>query len=449
MMFDFGLIIVLIFLNGVFAMSEMAIVSARKVRLQQLGENGNRGASKALELAEHPTRFLSTIQVGITSIGILSGALGEDAIARPLLPYLQSIPSFAPYAEKLALAITVVTITYLSLIVGELVPKRLALNFPERIAALIARPMHALSLAALPAVKILSYTVELALWLLRIKPKIEPSVTEEEIRLLLAQGTEEGVFEESEYRFMENILKLDDRKLGSIMTPRKDIVWIDVRKSFEESRQLIVDHAHWILPLCDGSLEQIVGFIKTKDILDRVLFGDHPKLENISVKALFVPDSLTLMGLLEQFRKSSRQTALVVDEYGEINGLVALSDVFEAIVGVLAAEGKKDRPEIIQRDDGSWLVDGMLDIDQLMEQFELDELWEKRDGHFYTVGGFIMLHLGHVPKVTDHFEFLGLRFEVVDMDGNRVDKVLISRSPEICNDESTLLRSCSVFKKLS
>jgi len=436
MTFDFGLILLLIFLNGVFAMSEMAIVSARKVRLQQMGETGNGGAAKALELAEQPTRFLSTIQVGITSIGILSGALGEDAIAKPLLPYLQSIPLLAPYAEKMALAITVVAITYLSLIVGELVPKRLALNFPERIAAWIARPMHGLSLAALPAVKLLSYSVELVLWLLRIKPKNEPSITEEEIKLLLAQGTEEGVFEEAEYRFMENILRLDNRKVGSIMTQRKDIISLDIQNSFDENRQLIVDHTHWVLPLCDGGLETVTGFVKTKDILDRVLMEDKPKLETIAVKSLFVPDSLTLMGLLEQFRKAHLHTALVVDEYGEIQGLVALADVFEAIVGALTTGGREDRPEIIQREDGSWLVDGMLDIHLLKEKFDLDDLSEERYGHFHTVGGFVMLHLGHVPKASDHFEFEGLRFEVVDMDSNRVDKVLISKTPGLNDVEN-------------
>lgn len=430
MTFEIGLILLLIFLNGVFAMSEMAVVSARKVRLQQLGERGNSGAAKALELAEQPTRFLSTIQVGITSIGILTGALGEEAIAKPILPYLQSIPSLAPYAEKVALTITVVTITYLSLIVGELVPKRLALSFPERIATWIALPMHRLSQVALPAVKLLSFSTDLVLWLLRIKPKNEPSITEEEIKLLLAQGAEEGVFEEAEYRFMENILRLDDRKMGSIMTLCKDIVWLDLQKSFEENRQRIVDHIHRILPLCNGGLETIVGFVKTKDLLDRVLLGEQPKLNAIAVKPLFVPDSLTLMGLLEQFRKSHLHTALVVDEYGEIHGLVSLGDVLEAIVGALAAGGREDRPEILQREDGSWLVDGMLDIHLLIEQFDLDELSEELNGHFHTVGGFVMLHLGHVPKITDYFEFLGLRFEVVDMDGNRVDKVLISQIPE-------------------
>ena len=428
MTYDFGLILLLIFLNGVFAMSEMAIVSARKVRLQQLAETGNGGAAKALELADQPTHFLSTIQVGITSIGILSGALGESAIAKPLIPYLQAIPSLVPYADKLALAVTVITITYLSLIVGELVPKRVALNFPERIAAWIARPMHGLSLAALPAVKILSYSVELALWLLRIKPKNEPSITEEEIKLLLAQGTEEGVFEEAEYRFMENILRLDDRKVGAIMTQRKDIVWLDIRKSFDENRQIIVDHTHWVLPLCDGGLDNVTGFVKTKDILDRVLLGEQPELNAIAIKALFVPNSLTLMGLLEQLKKSHLHTALVADEYGEIHGLVALGDVLEAIIGALTVGGREYRPEMIQREDGSWLVDGMLDIHQLKEQFDIDDLLEDRYGHFHTVGGFVMLHLGHVPKAADHFELEGLRFEVVDMDDNRVDKVLISKT---------------------
>jgi putative hemolysin len=427
MAFEFGLIVSLIFLNGVFAMSEMAVVSARKVRLQQLAESGMGGADKALELAEHPTYFLSTIQVGITSIGILSGALGEEAIAEPLLPYLRQFPQLEPYAEELALAVTVVVITYFSLILGELAPKRLALNFPEQIAAAIARPMHGLSLVALPAVKTLSLSTDLVLWLLRIKPKKTPSVTEEEIKILLEQGTEEGIFEEAEQQFMENILRLDDRKVGAIMTQRKNIVWVDLRISFEENRQRILDHTHWVLPLCDGGPDNIIGFVKTKDLLDRVLLGDLPNLRAIAVNALFVPDTLTLMELLEQFRKSHLHTALVVDEYGEIEGLVALGDVLEAIVGELATGSRVDRPEIIQREDGSWLVDGMLDIDRLKEQFDLNELPGERDGHFNTVGGFVMLHLGSVPNPTDSFEFAGLRLEVMDMDGNRVDKVLIAR----------------------
>jgi putative hemolysin len=431
MAFEFSLILLLILLNGIFSMSEMAIVSARRVRLQKLAEGGNGGAAKALELAEQPTRFLSTIQVGITSIGILSGALGEAAIADPLLPYLEQIPQLAPFAKKLALAIAVIAITYLSLIAGELVPKRLALNFPERIAAAVARPMHGLSLVVLPAVKLLSLSTELVLWLLRSKPRKGPSVTEEEIKILLEQATEEGVFEEAEQQFMENIIRLSDRKVGAVMTPRKDIAWLDLRLPFEENRQRILDHTHWVLPLCDGGLETIVGFVKTKDLLDRVLLGDKPELRTIAVNGLFVPESLTLMELLEEFRKSHLQTALVVDEYGEIEGLVALGDVLEAIVGDLPVESRKDRPDIVRREDGSWLVDGMLDIDRLKERFDLDELPGEKEGPFNTVGGFVMLHLGRVPKATDSFEFAGLRLEVLDMDGNRVDKVLIAQASKL------------------
>jgi putative hemolysin len=411
MAFEFGLILLLILLNGVFAMSEMAIVSARKLRLQQLAEGGSGGAAKALELAEQPTRFLSTIQVGITSIGILSGALGEDAIAKPLMPYFEKMPPLSSYAEELALAVTVVVITYLSLIIGELVPKRLALNFPERIAAWIARPMHGLSLAVLPAVKVLSLSTELVLWLLRIKPRKEPTVTEEEIKILLEQGTEEGIFEEAEQQLMENILRLDDRRVGAIMIPRKDIVCLDLKKPFEENRRRILEHAYWVLPLCDGGLDNIVGLVKTKDLLDRMLLGDQPNLRAVAVNALFVPDSLTLMELLEHFREYRLHTMLVVDEYGEVNGLVALGDVLKAIIGNLPSGAGADKPDIVQREDGSWLVDGMMDIDRLKELFDLDELPEERDGRFNTVGGFVMLHLGRVPKPADVFEFEGLRLE--------------------------------------
>jgi len=370
MPFDFVLILLLIGLNGIFALSEMAVVSARRLRLRQLCESGNRGAAKALELAEQPTRFLSTIQVGITSIGILSGALGEEVIAKPLLAKLRSIPLLAEYADELALAMTVMLITFVSLIVGELVPKRIALSFPERIAAIVARPMHVLSILALPVVKLLSLTTELVLWLLWVRPRNEPTLTEEEIKLLLEQGSEEGILEESEYRLMENILKLDARKVRSIMTLRQDIVWLDLKKPFELNRQLVIDHTHGVLPVCSGNLETVVGFVKTKDILDRVLMGDRLELTHVMVSALFVPASISLLGLLEQFKQAHLHTSLVVDEYGVILGLVTLGDVLEAIVGNLAPS-EEDRPEIICREDGSWLVDGMLDIECFKEHFDL------------------------------------------------------------------------------
>jgi putative hemolysin len=426
MWFDFGLIFFLIILNGLFAMSEMAIVSARKVRLGQLADKGSKGATKALELAQQPTHFLSTVQVGITSIAILSGALGERVISDHLQAYFITIPELAPYARELALASMVITITYLSLIVGELVPKRLALIHPESVAAFLARPMYLLSLAALPLVKLLSFSTDLALRLMGVRRPDEPTVTEEEIKVLLEQGTVEGVFERTEQQLVENILRLDDRKVGAIMTPRKDIVYLDIQKPFERNRQTIIDHPHWIIPLCNDGLDNIIGFVKTKDLLNRMLLGDKADLMELITPALFVPNSLSLMQVLEQFKKSHLHTALVVDEYGELDGLVSLSDILEAIVGDIPSETSSEEPQAVRREDGSWLVDGMLDIERLKELFDLAHLPEEQMGNFHTVGGFVMLRLGNVPKVTDVFEFEGLRFEVIDMDRNRVDKVLVT-----------------------
>lgn len=430
MWFDLGLILFLILMNGVFAMAEMAIVSARKVRLRQSAGKGSKGAAKAAELAEQPSRFLSTVQVGITSIGILSGALGERAIVDHLQTSLAAIPRLAPYAHEIALTAMVVAITYVSLIIGELVPKRLALLRPESIAAFFARPMHGLSLMTLPLVKFLSISTDLVLRIFGARRPDEPSVTEEEIKLLLEQATVEGIFEPAEQQLVENILRLDDRKVGAIMTPRKDIVHLDVHKPFERNRQTIIDHPHWIIPLCRDGLDNIIGFVKTKDLLNRMLSGEKPDLMELLTPALFVPNSLSLMQVLEQFKKSHLHTALVVDEYGELDGLVSLSDILEAIVGDIPSETGAEEPQAVRREDGSWLVDGMLDSDRLKDLFGLDELPEEQAGNFHTVGGFVMLRLGNVPKVTDWFEFEGLRFEVVDMDRHRVDKVLITALPQ-------------------
>jgi len=424
---ELGLILLLIVLNGVLSMSEMAIISSRKLRLQQLAKQGDRGAATALKMAAHPTRFLSTVQIGITAIGILSGTLGDDAIATLLMPWLLSVPELAPYADDLALAVTVILITYLSLIIGELVPKRLALGFSETIAAWVARPMFGLSLLALPVVKLLSGSTELVLWLLRIKPRSGPSMSEQEIRLLLDQGTREGVIEEQEYRFIANVFNLDDRRVGSVMTLPQDIVWLDLKKPLEQNWRCIVGNSHEVFPLCDGGLDNIIGFVKAKDVLDKMLLGGKPDLDSLKVNALFVPDSLTLMDLLEAFKRSYMHTALVVDEYGDIHGLVSLDDVFDAIVGASVAGSLEDTPKIVQREDGSWLVDGRLDIYRFREHFHLAYQPEEAGGHYpyQTVGGFIMLQMGRIPKATDYFDLDGFRFEVVDMDGNRVDKVLV------------------------
>ena len=426
MWFDIGLILFLIVMNGLFAMSEIAIVSARRVRLQHAAEKGSKGAARALELAEQPGRFLSTIQVGITSIGILSGALGERVIADQLHDYFLTVPELSTYAHELSLTIMVATITYISLIIGELVPKRLALLRPEGIAAFFARPMHLLSVVALPLVKLLSVSTDLVLRALGVRPPDEPSVTEEEIKVLLEQATVEGVFERSEQQLVENILRLDDRKVGAIMTPRKDIVYLDIQKPFERNRQTITEHPHWILPLCNDGLDNLIGFVKTKDLLNRMLAGEKADLMELLTPALFVPNSLSLMQVLEQFKKSHLHTAIVVDEYGELDGLVSLSDILEAIVGDIPSDASDEEPQVVRREDGSWLIDGMLDIERFKELFDLALLPEEQMGNFHTVGGFVMLRLGNVPRVTDCFEFEGLRFEVIDMDRNRVDKVLVT-----------------------
>jgi putative hemolysin len=424
-----GLVLFLIFVNGLFAMSEMAIVSARRSRLQQRADKGGAGEVRALELAAQPSRFLSTVQVGITTIGVLNGALGEASVSSQIEPLLMTMPELAPYAHEISLTITVFAITYLSLIIGELVPKRLALLHAESIAAAVAGPMHYLSLIALPLVKFLSISTDIVLRIVGARPVRQPSVTEEEIKLLLQQGILEGVFEEVEQELVENILRLDSRKVGAIMTPRKDVVYLDVTKSYEVNRGVLTDHPHWIIPLCRGGVDNVVGFVKTKDVLNRLLAGEKPELAELVTQALFVPNSLSLMQLLEHFKRSHLQTALVVDEYGELTGLVTLTDVLEAIVGAIASETAEEEPQVSQREDGSWLVDGMLDIDRFKQLFELDALPEEESGNFHTMAGFVMLRLGNVPKVTDTFEFEDLRFEVVDMDRNRVDKILVTRLP--------------------
>jgi len=426
---DAAVLLLLIVLNGIFAMSELAIVSSRRVRLQQLAEDGRPGAQRALELADDPTRFLSTIQVGITSIGILIGAIGEATFADHLREPLARIPAIEPYADTLALAILVVVVTYLSLIFGELVPKRLAMIRAEAIAMRVSRPMHWISAIGRPVVRLLSLSTDFILRLLRVRRASEPSVTDEEIKVLMEQGAEEGVFERVEQELVENILLLDNRRVGAIMTPRMDIVFVDVREPFAGNRQRILDDAHSEIPVCDGGLENVVGFVKSKALLKRLLLGEPVDLAVLSERPLFVPKTLTLMQLLEHFKRSHLHTALVVDEYGEVTGLVSLNDVLEAIVGDLPSGGGEGEAEAVQREDGSWLIDGMMDLHEIKQRFDLEELPGEETGHVHTLSGYVMLSLGRVPRVAESFEAAGLRFEVVDMDGHRVDKVLVKPLP--------------------
>jgi len=423
--FEVLFILLLVVANGVFALSEMAVVSARKVRLQQWANEGNTNARTALELANAPTRFLSTVQVGITLIGILAGALGGATIAKKLALLLSQIRWLAPYSQAIGLGIVVVSITYLSLIIGELVPKRVALNNPERIAATIATPMRALSALASPVVHLLSTSTEVALRLLGIKPSLEPQVTEEEIRVLIKQGTEAGTFEVAEQDMVQRVFRLGDRQVSGLMTPRLEIVWLDLEDLAENNRHKMTRSAHSRFPVCQGGLDNVIGVVQVKDLLARSLAGEVIDLTAALQTPLFVPESMPALNVLELFKQSGTHTALVVDEYGVVQGLVTLNDILEALVGDIPSVDELAEPQVVQREDGSWLLDGLLPVEDFFELFNIQALADEQRGNYQTLGGFVTTHLGRIPAAADHFEWRKLRFEVMDMDGNRVDKVLI------------------------
>lgn len=426
---DIFIIFVLFFLNGIFAMAEIAIVSSRKVRLQQWAEEGHRGAIAALKLADEPTRFLSTIQIGITLIGILSGAFGEAAIADRLIPYFASVPLLADIARPLALGITVLLITYFSLIIGELVPKRIGMQNPEVLATVLAPPMLLLARATRPLVRFLSLSTETVLRVLGIKKPKEPSITEEEIKVLMEQGAEEGIFERAEQELVENIFSLDEKKVVSIMTQRKDIIALDIDDPLEDNLRIIKQSVFTRYPVCKGGFENVLGMIQAKDLLHRLLDDKSVTLTELVRPPLYVPEAISPMQLLEQFKRTRNHTALVVDEYGEIEGLVSINDVMEAIVGDLPTEASDSDEEIVQRDDGSWLVDGMMSLDDFKEHFDLDMIEGEETGDFQTVAGFVIFMLGRVPATADRVEWGGFTFEVVDMDRTRVDKLLVTPPP--------------------
>jgi putative hemolysin len=435
---ELSLLLALILLNGAFAMSEIAVVGSRRARLVQLSESGSTGARHALALAAEPTRFLSSVQIGITTIGILSGAIGEATIANRLRIMLEEVPVLAGYADTFAVVLMVVGLTYVSLILGELAPKRLALTRPEAIASVIARPMQVVAAIGRPLVYILSVSTDTVLALFGVRKGKEPAVTHEEVKLLIAQGTEQGVFEQSEQEMVTNVLNLDERRVESVLTPRSAIVFLDVRDTPERSREQLRKDSHDVLPLCDGGLDHVVGFVRSTRVLDQLLERGTLDLPALAERPLFVPESMTLMKLLEQFKRTHLPLALAIDEFGEVEGLVSLTDVVSSIVGDLPAE-PGDEPMIVPRDDGSWLLDGALDLDTLFRTLRSDSLVNDEERQrYHTVGGLVMLSLGRVPRTGDMFERGAFRFEVVDMDGNRVDRVLVSpKAQQAVSSEAT------------
>lgn len=426
------IVLLLILANGLFAMSEMAIVSSRKVRLQQLANTGNQKAQTALELANTPNRFLSTVQVGITLIGILAGAFGGATLAEKLAVELSQIPILDPYSDVIALAFVVGLIAYLSLIFGELVPKRLALNNPEQIAVIIAKPMNFLSKLTAPVVHLLSISTEFILRLLGIQASNEPQVTAEEIKVLIEQGTQSGIVEEAEQDIVDRVFQLGDRPVQSLMTPRPEIFWLDLDDTAEENRQQLNQISSTRVLVCQEGLDNVLGFVQVTDLLSQTLSNQPLDLTRSLRRPLFVPENTSVLKILEMFKQTGIHIGIVVDEYGVIQGLVTLNDILLELVGDIPTIDNQDEPQVIQREDGSWLLDGMLGVEDFFQLFELERFAGQSQGNYHTVGGFVITHLSRIPSVAEHFEWKGLRIEVVDMDGNRVDKVLvmpISRNP--------------------
>lgn len=419
------IVFLLIVANGVFVMSEMAIVSVRKVRLQQIANQGNTQAGIALELANSPNQFLGTVQIGITLLAIVSGAFGESVISARVGMLLKWFPPLAPLSDAIASIAAILIITYLTLVIGELMPKRLALNNPEKIASAVAIPMQMLSKLTYPIVQLLSVSTELMMGLLNIRPSTEPLVTQEEVKVLIAQGTEAGTFEEAEQDMVERVFRLGDRRVRALMTPRPEIVWLDLDDSAEMNRQVMMDSAHSRYLVCQGELDNVLGIIHVNDLLSNCLLNKPLDLTSALHRPVYVPESTPGLRILELFKQSSTHIAIVVDEYGVIQGLVTLNDILEEIVGDIPSVDTSDEPQAVQREDGSWLVDGMLSVEEFFELFDIEELLGEHRGNYHTVGGFVVTQLGRIPKATDCFEWRDMRLEVMDMDGNRVDKVLV------------------------
>lgn len=424
---QFFIIFILVIANGIFSMAELAIVSSRKVRLMQRAEDGDEGAKTALALADSPNRFLSTVQIGITLIGTLAGALGGASLTDDLEAVIAQQPLLAPYAHTLALGTIVLLVTYLSLVIGELVPKRLAMSNPEGIAAAVSMPMRFLSILVRPLIWLLSISTEGVLRLLRVKNTNNALVTPEEITGLMEQGEVTGMFEETETDIVESVFRLGDLRAGALMTPRTDIDWVDLEEPFEVNLQRMMDSPHTHFPTANGSLDNVVGILRGKDVLARVTDEVTVQLRELIQPAVFIPESMPAFEVLELLKGANGNLVLVIDEYGGMLGMVTLFDVMEAIVGGISERGEPVVPEAQQREDGSWLVEGMMRIDEFKKLFDIDELPEEARAGYQTVGGFVMTMIGSVPQAGQTFECCGWKYEVLDMDGMRVDKVLVSK----------------------
>ncbi len=420
------ILIGLIVLNGLFAMSEIALVTARRARLAKRAEEGDVAASVAMELGEDPNRFLSTIQIGITSIGILSGIVGEAVLARPLALWLQQLGLEASLSDHGATVLVVIVITYTSIVVGELVPKRIGQINPEGIALLVAQPMSMLATLSRPFVMLLANSTALLLRLLGQREVSGPSVTEEEIHALLVEGSEAGVIEKNEHAMVRNVFRLDDRQIVSLMVPRSELVYLDINRPLEENLAIITSSAHARFPVCRGGLEDILGILDVRQLLGATLRGATPSLTEHLQEPVYVPESLTGMELLDQFRTSASHLVFVVDEYGEVQGMVTLQDLVESVTGEFVPTNTEDA-WAVQREDGSWLLDGLIPLPELKDTLGLKMVPEEEKGRYNTLSGMLLLLFGRLATTGDRTAWEGWLLEVVDVDGKRIDKVLATR----------------------
>lgn len=430
MIIDIGIIMFFILLNGVFAMTELAVVSSRKNRLEAKAEAGNRSARIALDLKVDPSKFLSTVQIGITLIGIFSGAFSGVTLAEPLGVYFaETFPILAKHANALAIGLVVTVVTYLSLVIGELVPKQIALRYADSVAVAIAVPIYWLSRLTQPLVVLLDASNRFILALLRVRQEKESQVSTEDVKAAIAEGTAAGVLEPEEKQMLERVMRLDDIPVIAAMTHRKDIVWIEAKEAPESILQKIEETRHSRYPLCEKSVENILGIVVVKDVLLRLSKSNHPDLRTIVHKPIYLRESKTVLEALEEFKRSTSNMALIVDEYGGLQGIVTLKDIMEVIVGVLPEPAHREDYTAILREDGSWLVDGGLSVHEAEELIGLPGMTDKPDS-FTTVAGFVLFQLGHVPKAGENLFWRDWRFEIMDMDGTRIDKLLVSKAKQ-------------------
>jgi putative hemolysin len=411
-------------LNGFFAMSELAIVSSRRARLETMARAGSAGATRALRLAEDPTSFLSTVQIGITLIGIFAGAYSGATLSAPIADWLRGVPPVAAFADGLAFTLVVIATTYVSLIVGELVPKRLALRNAEGIAAFVSGPMSVLAIVGAPIVWFLRISTEAVLGLLRLRGDAPSAVTEEEVKAMIAEGTDAGVFHEAERELLEGVIRFADRPLRTVMVPRHEIVWLDAGDPLDESLATVLGSGHSRFPLCEGTIDEAIGFVHVKDILEMRL-ADGSDLRSVLREPLYVSESIPALRMIELFRSSGIHIAMVIDEYGSLEGLVTPTDILTGIAGDLPDADEEDDPGAVQREDGSWLLDGSLSVDAAARVLGTEDL---EAGAYATLAGIVIEKLGHLPAPGEYVTVDGWRFEVVDLDGRRIDKLLARRA---------------------